>query len=267
MMARILAVSDPDPSVLIGCALLLTVYCAVHRDDLSRAGWFVCGVVAMLVALVSPLDEIGDKYLFSAHMMQHLLLILAVPPLLLIGITPAFARRIFEYRLIGRIEQVLGSPAVAWTIGVGTVILWHAPLLFDAALENEYIHIVEHLCFLVSATIFWWPVFAPLPACRFGPLWTQLYLAAAGMANGLLGIWLTFAPAAVYRPYLRPPDSLPIMEHLRTQWGLTPAVDQAIGGLLMWVGGGFVFVAVMVIMLVRWFGSAEAEGDSLAAIV
>lgn len=87
------------------------------------------------------------------------------------------------------------------------------------------------------------------------------------MANVLLGIWLTFAPAAIYAPYLRPADSLRIMEPLRAQWGLTPAVDQAVGGLLMWVGGGFVFVAVMVVMFLRWFGPTEADSDSLAAII
>jgi cytochrome c oxidase assembly factor CtaG len=266
-MARILAAWDPDPSVLIGCALLLIAYCAAHREDLSRAGWFAVGVAVMLFALISPLDEIGDDYLFSAHMIQHLLLILAVPPLLLLGITPVFTRKILEWGSLRRIERILGNSVVAWTIGVGTVILWHAPRLFDAALNNEYIHILEHLCFMVSATIFWWPVLAPLPACRLGPLSTQLYLAAGGMANGLLGIWLTFAPAVIYAPYLRPADSLGIMESLRARWGLTAAVDQAIGGLLMWVGAGFVFVTIMVMMLLRWFGSTAADGDSVAAIV
>ena len=69
-----------------------------------------------------------------------------------------------------------------------------SPRLFDAALGNEYIHIVEHLCFMVTATIFWWPVLAPLPECRISPLWTQVYLLGGAMANSLLGIWLTFAP-------------------------------------------------------------------------
>lgn len=266
-MARILAAWDPDASVLIGCVLLLAGYWIVHRNDLSRAAWFAAGVVIMLFALVSPLDEMADEYLFSAHMMQHLLLILAVPPLLLLGITPGFARQLLENRWLSRIECKLGNPLVAWATGIGTVVLWHVPSLFDAALDNEYVHILEHLCFLVSATIFWWPVLAPLPECQCGPLGTQLYLVAGGMANGLLGIWLTFAPAPIYTPYLRPADSLRIIEPLRTQWGLTPTVDQAIGGLLMWVGGGFVFVAIMVIMLLRWFGYVEADGDSVAAIV
>jgi len=266
-MGRILAAWDPDPSVLIGCAALVITYWAVHRNDRTRAGWFFAGVGVILLALVSPLDELSDEYLFSAHMFQHLLLVLAVPPLLLLGITPGFARQVIECRPLGTIERVLGNSVVAWTLGIGTLILWHAPTLFDAALENEYFHIVEHLCFMVSATIFWWPVLAPLSGCRFGPLWTQLYLLGGALANSLLGIWLTFAPAGIYAPYLRAGDSLHIRELLRVEWGLTPSVDQAIGGLLMWVGGGFVFVAVMVMMFLRWFGAAETEADSAAAIL
>jgi cytochrome c oxidase assembly factor CtaG len=266
-MVRILHAWDPDPSVLIGCGALLIAYWAAHRNDLTRAGWFVAGVVVMLLALISPLDELGDEYLFSAHMLQHLLLVLAVPPLLLLGITPCFVRLILEYRPLRSIERVLGNSFVAWAVGIGTLVLWHAPPLFDAALNNEYVHIVEHLCFMVSATIFWWPVLAPLSACRFGPLWTQLHLLAGALANSLLGIWLTFAPGGIYGPYLYPADSLGIIQLLRSEWGLTPATDQAIGGLLMWIGGGFVFVGVMVMMFLRWFGSTEADADSAAAIV
>lgn len=101
-MAEILRAWDPDLSVLIGCAVLLAAYWSAHRGDFARAGnlscagWFVAGVVVMLFALISPLDTLGDEYLFSAHMLQHLLLELAVPPLLLLGITPRFARAVLD---------------------------------------------------------------------------------------------------------------------------------------------------------------------------
>jgi putative membrane protein len=219
----------------------------------------------MLLALISPLDTLGDEYLFSAHMLQHLLLVLAVPPLLLAGITPAFARRVVECRPLGTIERCLGNPVIAWSVGIGTLAAWHAPTLFDAALNNEYVHILEHLCFMASSTIFWWPVFGPLPECRLAPLWTQLYLVGGAMANSLLGIWLTFAHAAIYAPYLHPDDSLHVIELLRSGWGLTPAIDQQLGGLFMWVGASFVFLTVMVVMLLRWFGSSEMDASSAAA--
>ena len=264
-MVAILRAWDPDLSVLIGCAALLAAYWATNRRDLSRAGWFVAGVALLLFALVSPLDPLGDEYLFSAHMLQHLLLELAVPPLLLLAITPRFARAVIDRRALGRIERVLGNPLVAWTLAIATLALWHLPRLFDAALGNEYVHIAEHLCFMVTATIFWWPVLAPLPQCRISPLGAQVYLLGGAMANSLLGIWLTFAPASLYAPYLHPADSLHIAALLRAGWGLTPALDQQVGGLLMWVGGGFVFLAVMVVLFLQWFGTAETDGVAPAA--
>jgi putative membrane protein len=264
-MAEILRAWDPDLSVLIGCAALLAAYWHTHRGDLRRARWFVAGVAVMLFALVSPLDTLGDEYLFSAHMVQHLLLELAVPPLLLLGIAPRFARAVLDCRPLGRIERVLGNPLVAWPLGIATLALWHLPRLFDAALGDEYIHILEHLCFMTTATVFWWPILAPLPGCRVSPLKAQLYLLGGAMANSLLGIWLTFAPAGLYTPYLHPADSLHLAALLRTGWGLTPAIDQELGGLLMWVGGGFAFLAVMIVLFLQWFGAAETDGVAPAA--
>jgi cytochrome c oxidase assembly factor CtaG len=264
-MDPILRAWDPDPSVLIGCAVLLAAYWLAHRGDLARAKWFVAGVAVMLFALVSPLDPLGDEYLFSAHMLQHLLLELAVPPLLLLGIAPRFANQVLASRALARIERVLGNPPVAWTLGVATLALWHLPRLFDAALGGEYVHIAEHLCFMVTATIFWWPLLAPLARCRISPLWAQVYLLGGAMANSLLGIWLTFAPAGLYAPYLYSGDSLHVAARLREGWGLTPALDQQVGGLLMWVGGGFVFLAAMMVLFLKWFGTEESDGVAAAA--
>lgn len=263
-MAQILRAWDPDLSVLIGCAALLAGYLAAHRGDLSRAGWFVAGVSVMLLALISPLDTLGDEYLFSAHMLQHLLLELAVPPLLLLGLTPRFARAVLSRRPFGEIERVLGRPRVAWIIGVATLAVWHLPRLFDAALTNGYIHIAEHLCFMATATIFWWPILAPVPQCRVSPLVAQLYLFGGALANSLLGIWLTFSPAGLYAPYVHPEDSLHLLGILWVGLGLTPALDQQAGGLLMWVGGGFVFLGAMLGLFLRWFDAERSGTDSAA---
>jgi cytochrome c oxidase assembly factor CtaG len=265
-MIRILGAWDPDVSVLIGCAALLAGSWAMHRNDRGRAGWYVAGVGIMLLALISPIDVLGDEYLFSAHMLQHLLLVLVVSPLLLQGVTPRFARAVVECRPFGTIERILGNSVVALLVGLGMLTVWHVPTLFNAALNDECVHIVEHLCFIISATIFWWPILAPLPEHRLAPLWTQLYLLAGAMANSMLGIWLTFAPAGMYTPYLHPRDSLHVLELLRSGWGLTPAVDQQVGGLLMWVGGGFVFVTIMATTIIRWLGSADTGAASAASI-
>ena len=257
VMAEILTAWDPDISVLTGCTALLVGYWVAHRGDYRCTGWFSAGVAVILLALISPLDTLGDQYLFSAHMGQHLLLELVAPPLLLLGISPRFARAVVEGPL-GRLERVLGNPLVAWPLGTGMLALWHIPVLYDAALNNEGIHIIEHLSFMTTATIFWWPVFAPLPEHRITPLSVQLYLMAGAIANSLLGIWLTFLPNALYSPYFHPHDTLHIDTLLRVQWGLEPIVDQQIGGLMMWVGGGFVFLAAMLASFLQWFGGKPA---------
>ncbi|HJU12819.1 MAG TPA: cytochrome c oxidase assembly protein [Candidatus Binataceae bacterium] len=256
-MAEILTAWDPDISVLTGCTALLVGYWVAHRGDYRRAGWFCTGVAVILLALISPLDILGDDYLFCAHMGQHLLLELVAPPLLLLGISPRFASVIVAGPL-GRLERVLGNPLVSWPLGMGMLALWHIPALYDAALNNEGIHIIEHLSFMTTATIFWWPVLARLPEHRITPLSVQLYLLAGAMANSLLGIWLTFFPRALYAPYLHSHDILHIDALLRVQWRLQPMLDQQIGGLLMWVGGGFVFLTAMVVSFLQWFSDNPA---------
>ncbi len=162
-----------DPSVVLGCAALLGGYLAALRLRPPRRAWaFAAGVVILLLALVSPLDPLGDTYLFSAHMFQHLLLELVVPPLLLLGIPADLAQAVVARPSLRRIEDLLGRPVVAWLIGVGMLYLWHVPALYNAALGNENIHAVQHLCFLITATIFWWPALTPLAARRLSPLGT-----------------------------------------------------------------------------------------------
>jgi putative membrane protein len=248
------------PSVLLGCAALLIGYGAALRLRFtSRAALYVGGLLLLLVALLSPLHELGDRYLFSAHMLQHLLLLLLVPPLLLLGLPPALIRSALRWPPLRKIERSLGQPLVAWTIGNGTMWLWHLPALYDAALTYEAIHIVEHLCFLVSATLFWWPVIVPDEAARLQPLAALLYLFAAMIASGLLGMILTFAAPGLYPAYLNPPDPFNLLPLIRGSWGLTPPVDQQLGGLLMWVPGSFVYLFAILITLARWYSGPDED--------
>lgn len=248
-----------EPSVLVGCAALLGLYLIAVRGRISQRAWsYVAGLGVLLIALLSPLEVLGDTYLFSAHMVQHLLLVLVVPPLLLLGIPPRLAAKVLDWPPARRLERLLAQPVVAWLLGIGFVWIWHVPALYNAALAHETLHIVEHLCFLVTSTIFWWPVCSPLLAHRLSPPLTLIYLMAAGMANTLLGIFLAFLPV-LYPAYLHPLDSLGILPLLRGQWGLTPAVDQQLGGFLMWVPGSFPYLAGMVMAFMRWQRLSEAE--------
>jgi len=251
-----------EPSVVLGCAVLLGGYLAAARNRTARETWcFVAGVVVLGLALDSPIDTLGDRYLFSAHMLQHLLLILVVPPLLLLGVPPAPAGSTrWQSRVPAaarRAAGTLGRPAVAWLAGVGTMWLWHAPALYNAALAYGIVHIAQHLMFLATSAIFWWPILAPGGAARLALLPAIVYLLAAALAAGVLGILLTFAPAGLYPAYLHPPDPLGLGPLLRDGWGLSPETDQQVGGLLMWIPGGLAYLCAMLGVLARWYAGAE----------
>jgi cytochrome c oxidase assembly factor CtaG len=206
------------------------------------------------------LEALGDTYLFSAHMLQHLLLILLVPPFLLLGTPRWLAELLLDWPPARRVERILGRPLVAWLVGTVTVWVWHWPVLYNATLLDERIHVVEHLSFLVTATIFWWPVLHPLAERRIAPLATIPYLFTAAASSSALGIILTFAPAGLYPAYLQPFDILRILPLLRQQWGLTPAVDQQLGGLLMWVPGSLVYLSGIIAAMARWYSEPEEDG-------
>ncbi|MGH9396868.1 MAG: cytochrome c oxidase assembly protein [Terriglobia bacterium] len=251
---------DWEPSIVVGCIGLLIGYAVAVRFRFSRTAWFfAAGVVVLLLALVSPLDTLGDTYLFSAHMLQHMLLILAVPPLLLLGIPGDVARRALAFPVVREMEQVLSKPVLAWTAGIGTMWIWHWPPLYNAALASEGIHIFEHLSFLVGATIFWWPVISPIKDLRLPPLAAVIYTFAACSAHTMLAILITFAPVGSYPAYLNPADALGILPMLRNQWGLTPLADQQWGGLLMWVPACLVYLTFILLTLARWYGMPEAD--------
>lgn len=255
-----------EPSIWLGCTALLGGYLAVLRFRLGRrALLFVAGVLALLLALVSPLDTLGDTYLFSAHMVQHLLLVLVTPPLMLLGLPADPVRQWLRQPALNRLERFLGRAGVAWLLGAGTLWLWHIPAFYNASLAHLDVHIAMHLSFLITATIFWWLVAGPLPERRLSPLAAVAYLFTAGVANTVLGIILTFAPPGLYPAYLHPFDTLGILSLLREQWGLTPAVDQQLGGLLMWIPGGLIYLGTIVGLLVHWLNEAPAEEADLEA--
>lgn len=248
------------PSVLAGCALLLAWYffCVRGRAK-TAAAFYVTGVVSMLLALVSPLDPLGDDYLFSAHMLQHILLNMLAPPLFVLGLPAWLVHRLLQRPALATTERVLGQPVVAWLLGSGTLLLWHVPALFNATLENEKLHIFEHLTFLVTGTILWWPVFMRYARPRLTPLPGALYLFLASIPNGLLGIVLTFARTPFYAGYLHPHDELGALALLRDHWGLDPLTDQALGGALMWVLGSTIYLAGILVLVARWYRQPGTE--------
>ncbi len=250
---------DWEPSVVAGCAGLLGLYLWRVPASLSRRIAFAAGVVVLLLSLCSPIDTLGDDYLFSAHMAQHLLLILIVPPLLLLGIPEAEARRWMRVPRIAAAERVLGAPWTAWLAAMGTMTLWHLPLLYNFALAHEPVHILQHLSFLVTATMFWWPVMGPLPEHRMTPGISVLYLFAAVAENSALGIIIAFMRVGHYPAYLHPEDELGALSLIRNEWGLSAEGDQRLGGLLMWIPGCSIYFVAILAVLGQWYRQPDAE--------
>jgi len=231
---------DWEPSVIVGCAALATGYIAIVRKRrFHRSPYFLVGVALLLLDLVSPIDRLADGYLFSAHIVQHFLLALVIPPLLLLGM-PAF-----ELGGLNKLERVLGQPPVSWLLGVGTMLAWHIPALFNAALANDGLHIFQHLSFLVTGTIFWWPILGPLEDRHLSTLGAVSYLFSACVCCSLLGAFLTFGPVGLYPAYVG-------------YWGLDPKSDQQLGGMLMWVPGCFVYLSGILSTVMRWYNAERS---------
>lgn len=250
-----------QPSIVGGTILLLALYVCVlgpvrekfHLADefsLGRALAFVLGVNLMFLSLFSALDELGDRYLFSMHMLQHLILMMVGPPLLLIGTPGWLIEPLLRHRGVLRLGKVLTHPVVAFTLFNADVWLWHAPPLYDATLFNQTLHILEHLSFVLLGLLYWWPMFSPvkqgLPRLSIGG--QVLYLFFGSMPMVLLGAGLTFAPP-LYAPYLYAPRV----------WGLSPATDQQLGGLLMWVPVSLYMIVIMSVLFIRWMQQQERE--------
>jgi len=221
--------------------------------------YFTLGNLIILIALVSPIATIGETYLFSVHMVQHLLLEIVAVPLLIIGLPAKVAAKPMRWAWFRKLAKLLGNPWLAWMIGVGTLWVWHMPLLYNLTLETRGIHILEHAMFMISATIFWYAVLDPIEKFRLSTFPAIAYLFSACFVNSLLAIFLTFAPVGIYPYYLNPTDKLGALTFIREVWGIIPEVDQQAGGAIMWVFGGVIFLWALLGVLVRWFQSPDEE--------
>ena len=248
-----------NPVTLLGIALFTCAYFYALGPLRRRYGWaetvsrgqvaaFVAGTVIFSLALISPLDAIGDRYLFSAHMAQHMLICVVTPPLWLIGTPSWMLAPLFRRPAVARVARWLTHPAVAFALFNGTLWLWHAPALYDATLSNEYLHIFEHLTFVATALIFWWVVLGPLPAIpRLGYGASILYLFVACQPMVALGALLTFAAHPLYQPYVVAP---------RLD-GISALGDQQAGGLIMWLPTNIPYLAVLSVKFFRWIGEQD----------
>jgi putative membrane protein len=249
---------DLHPSVIIGLALLggLYVYVGGLAAPRRRVASFAGALLVLGVALNGPLHNLSDGYLFSAHMVQHLVLTLVFPPLLLYG-TPAWVvRPLLRPRWVRRLARWVTRPLAAGVLFSVPITLWHFPQFYEAALEHHPLHIVQHLVFLATGVVMWWPVLSPSPELPRASYLTQLlYLFALGLPMSVAGALITLSGEVLYPFYAAAPRV----------WGVAPLADQQLGGLVMWVGGTIYLWVAATVVWFRW-SAREETGDVERAV-
>ena len=225
-----------DPTVILGTLALAAAYVWLMRGPTGAVDeWtpmarlsFAGALLFLFLALESPIDVGGDRYLFSLHMLQHIILAMVVPPLLLLGLPSGWLAH----------HRLRVSPLFASLLFNGVLAVWHLPFLYQATLTNVLLHAGEHLTFLVAGVVFWLPVIAPSGARRMSAIGKIAYLGFAGVPPTILGLAFIMAPSVLYPFYAAAPRVLPI----------SPLDDQVLAGLIMFGLGNIIyFLAISVI--------------------
>jgi putative membrane protein len=218
---------------------------------------FWTGWSLLAIALVSPLHPVGEL-LFSAHMVQHEILMLVAAPLMVLSrplVTFLWALP-FDWRrglghwsktdYVKRIWAFITDSLAAWCIHAAAIWIWHAPVMFQATLKSELAHTAQHLSFFLSALLFWWALFYAHGRLAYGA--AVLYVFTTAVHTSILGALLTFAPHVWYPAYSSTTQA----------WGLTPLQDQQIGGLVMWVPAGLVYLVAGLALFAAWLSESDA---------
>ena len=258
-----------DPGVVLGLALWATIYglgVVQARRKSIRFAWtkvwcFAAGWLFLVLALVSPLHQLGD-FLFSAHMAQHEILMAVAAPLLIAGRPDHVFLWLFIGRkqslvagpvhrsVLGKLYKFLMLPSVAWSLHALALLLWHVPFLFDATISHEWIHALQHFSFLGTAILFWAAlIYGHLGSDSYGA--GIVYVFTTAVYTSILGALLTFSASPWYSVYA-----------LTTKlWGMTPLEDQQIGGLIMWVPAGIVYIVVGLWLFANWIRESDRRSS------
>jgi putative membrane protein len=259
---------DPLPTigVVIGGVLYAVAWRRIPASSRSgrrvvpvvRAWSFAVGLLVLLVAVNGPPDALAESS-FSMHMVQHMLLQVVAAPLLLLGgpvwvllraDPPWLPRRVLVQVLRSRLVGVITHPVVAFGAFAVVLIVSHLTPLYELALEHEPVHQVEHLVYLLTALLFWWPAIGVDPAPhRIGHLYRVLYLMVSMPVMAFLGLAIANAGRVLYASYAQP-----------TPWGASALTDQQAAGTLMWVAGMFTTVPAVGVVLMRWLDDESRRG-------
>jgi len=240
-----------NPAAVLSCAGVLVAYLLLFGWN-RRLGWLAAALGVALLALVSPINALADGYLFSAHMLQHILLLLVTPALFMLSLPAGVS--------LAAGPRLLRHPLLGWASGVGAMWFWHERTLCNAAVSSAPVHAVQTVSLLLLGGLFWCQILAPRQEERLSPPSAVLYLLAACFACSVLGIIITLSPVAVCSIYtMPPPDHLALLQSIRSNWGLTVERDQQLGGLLMWVPMCLVYLGAICAQLARWFGQPASS--------
>jgi putative membrane protein len=218
----------------------------------GRAAAWAGGLICLFIALISPIDVLGEQ-MASFHMIQHLLLADLAAILLTLGLTKHILRP--ATRRIHWLERKagpFGHPAFGIVAYVGAMWLWHVPYFYDAALRNDFVHVLEHLSFAAAGLLYWWHLLSPIRSrFRLGGMGPVLYMASTKVLVGLLGILLAFAPELIYDGY----------GTTGTKLGLTPLDDLHVAGLTMALEQSLVMGVALAFLFIRMLSEADREDE------
>jgi putative membrane protein len=254
-------------STIIGLVAIAALYLWAigpwrRRAGLTEraSGWqiasFFTGLAVTFVALNGPIHDLSDYYLFSVHMVQHLLLTQLTPPLLLLGLPAFVLRPLVRPGWVQAVGRVLSRPAIAFAVYTLSFTGWHLQPAYDLMMRNHNVHIVTHLQFMVTAVIMWWPLLSPLeefPRLSHGA--QMIYLFLIGIPMMVVAALITLAEQVLYPWYAAAPRV----------WALSPLDDQKLGGLIMWVPGGLFYWVVMTFVFFAWVRREQALDAAEAA--
>ena len=217
-----------------------------------RLALFLAGMLCVAAAIVSPLDRLAEQ-LLSMHMVQHILLLDVAPILILLGLTKRILRPATRRLLpVERSAGFLAGPVFAVLFYVGAMWLWHVPALYDAALENSGLHVLEHLVMSAAGGLYWWHVFSPIRPRRaltgLGPI---AYMLSSKVGLGLLGVFLTFAPESFYAFY----------EDQPRYWDLSSRDDQALAGAIMAIEQSLVMGIALAYLFIRLLSESDRDEE------
>lgn len=246
------------PALIIAVFLAAFHFITNGKKFNKRSYLFMGGILLFLFTTFSPIDFLAQYYLFSAHMVKHIIILLIVPPMLLSSTDAKYLKKVVNNKHFKQIGKYIFHPIIAWVMGVGSMWLWHIPSLFALLESSPVLQIFQMISLLILGLIFIWPVFNPAGYKKLQPLQSSLYLFTACVGCTVLGIFMTFAPAGIYTPYYVGSNAS-VLYLIKSKWGITSAIDQQMGGLIMWVPACFVYLTNILISLTKWYQNSDNE--------